>query len=242
MKSNKSKKYLGRLRRKVGSAINDYTMIEANDAVLVAFSGGKDSMVLLDALAQRRIHMPVDYTIHAAYVYVTNFTNGDEIEQYRRFCQSYDIDFHVCRVTLDFSDTSKAPCFICSWHRRKNLFTLARNLGCKKIAFGHHRDDILETFIMNMVYHGNMSTMPPRLELFDGEMEIIRPLAYLSEKEVIWYRNLKEFNEHENKCPYKTDSKRSDVKEMLKQCDRLYKNARTNIFRSLSHRLDDYLL
>jgi len=241
-KKNKNIKYLSRLRKEIGKAINEYSMMGKDDSVLVGFSGGKDSMVLLDAITKRRVHLPIHYSVNAVYVHVTNFSDGSEIQAYRNFCQSRDVQLHVSEISLDFSKTGKSPCFICSWHRRKAIFQLAQSLGCTKIAFGHHRDDILETFMMNMIYNGTMSTMPPRLTIFNGEIDIIRPLAYLSEKEVIWYKNLMAFQVSGNNCPYRNQTTRNEVKELLRHYDKLYKNARSNIFRSLSHRHDEYLL
>ncbi len=222
----------------VGKAINTYHMIEAGDNVLVALSGGKDSLVLLDSLHRRLQHIP----IFCCHVLIQNFHNPRNIEILQSYCNHYSIPLIVKEISLDLSSQQSSPCFVCSWFRRKTLFEIAAELNCKKIAFGHNQDDIIITFFMNMLYHGKLSTMPPKLSMFKGALEIIRPLAFLTEAQVKGYANKLPFTPIENTCPYKDTTKRQQTKELLKMLNTTIKGAQSNIFRSLSHREDEYLL
>jgi len=230
------------LLKVVGKAINTYTMIEANDNVLIALSGGKDSLVLMDALHRRLRHIPINYNLYCCHVYVSNFHNKETIETLKKYCMNYSIPLLLKEITLDLSNKNSSPCFVCSWFRRKALFETAAELQCKKIAFGHNQDDIIITFFMNMFYHGKLSTMPPKLKMFNGTLEIIRPLAFLTEAQVKGYCNALSFVPVVNDCPYKDTTKRQQTKELLKIINKSVKGAQSSIFRSLSHRDDEYLL
>lgn len=233
---------IAKLVKVVGKAINTYNMIEANDTVLIALSGGKDSLVLMDALHRRLKHIPINYTLYCCHVYVSNFHNHDSIETLKKCCLNYSIPLFIKEITLDLSNKNSSPCFICSWYRRKALFETAAELQCKKIAFGHNQDDIIVTFFMNMLYHGKLSTMPPKLTMFNGALEIIRPLAFLTEAQVKGYCNALSLAPVQNDCPFKDATKRQQTKELLKIINQSVKGAQSSIFRSLSHRDDEYLL
>ncbi len=240
--STHTNKHIAKLLKVVGRAINTYNMIRANDNVLIALSGGKDSLVLMDALHRRLHHIPIKYNLFCCHISVTNFHNEETVELLKTYCQHYTIPLYVKEITLDLSDKNSSPCFVCSWSRRKALFETAAQLQCKKIAFGHHQDDIIVTLFMNMLYHGKLSTMPPKLKMFNGALEIIRPLAFLTEAEVKGYCNALPFVPLENNCPYKDTTRRNQIKELLKIINKSVKGAQSNIFRSLSHRDDEYLL
>lgn len=235
-------KHIAKLLKVVGKAINTYTMIEAGDNVLIALSGGKDSLVLMDALHRRLHHIPITYNLFCCHIHVTNFHNKDTIHTLTKYCRHYSIPLYVKEITLDLASKNSSPCFVCSWFRRKALFETAATLQCKKIAFGHNQDDIIVTFFMNMLYHGKLSTMPPKLKMFNGTLEIIRPLAFLTEAEVKGYCNALSYVPVENDCPYKDATKRQQTKEILKNINKQVKGAQSSIFRSLSHRDDEYLL
>lgn len=233
---------IAKLVKVVGKAINTYTMIEANDTVLIALSGGKDSLVLMDVLHRRLKHIPINYTLYCCHVYVSNFHNLETIETLEKYCLHYSIPLFIKEITLDLSNKNSSPCFICSWYRRKALFETAAELQCKKIAFGHNQDDIIVTFFMNMFYHGKLSTMPPKLKMFNGALEIIRPLAFLTESQVKGYCNALSFAPVQNDCPFKDTTRRQQTKELLKIINTSVNGAQSSIFRSLSHRDDEYLL
>ncbi|MCX8122622.1 MAG: tRNA 2-thiocytidine(32) synthetase TtcA [Spirochaetes bacterium] len=239
---NHKDKQIGKLLKIVGKAINTYNMIEANDNILIALSGGKDSLVLMDALHRRLKHIPIHYNLFCCHVIVKNFHNSKSIDRLKQYCCNYDIPLYIKEITLDLSRKNSSPCFVCSWFRRKILFETAAELGCKKIAFGHNQDDIIITFFMNMLYHGKLSTMPPKLKMFNGTLEIIRPLAFLTEAEVKGYCSACMLSPVENECPYKDLTKRNHTKELLKIINKSVKGAQSSIFRSLSHREDEYLL
>lgn len=237
-----TEKHISKLLKIVGKAINTYSMIEANDNVLIALSGGKDSLVLMDALHRRLKHIPIRYNLFCCHIHVTNFHNDDTTERLQQYCSDYTIPLYIKKITLDLSKKNSSPCFVCSWFRRKALFETAAELGCKKIAFGHNQDDIIITFFMNMLYHGKLSTMPPKLKMFNGALEIIRPLSFLTEAEVKGYCNALQIEPIENDCPYKDTTKRRQTKELLKIINKSVKGAQSSIFRSFSHRDDEYLL
>ncbi|MGB4270332.1 MAG: tRNA 2-thiocytidine biosynthesis TtcA family protein [Spirochaetota bacterium] len=240
--STYTNKHIAKLLKVVGKAINTYNMIRANDNILIALSGGKDSLVLMDALHRRLRHIPIKYNLFCCHISVTNFHSKETVELLKTYCQQYAIPLYVKEITLDLSDKNSSPCFVCSWFRRKALFETAAQLQCKKIAFGHNQDDIIVTFFMNMLYHGKLSTMPPKLKMFNGSLEIIRPLAFLTEAEVKGYCNALPFVPLENDCPYKDTTRRNQTKELLKIINKSVKGAQSSIFRSLSHRDDEYLL
>ncbi len=228
----------------VGKAIHRYGMIQDKDRIAVGVSGGMDSFTLLWALSERLKRVPVHYRLFP--VYIDPGFDGGCGEDLREFCQEIG-----CALTVDRTDhgivahgpeNRENPCFLCSRLRRKRLFEITDQLGCTKLALGHNKDDIIETFFLNICYAGEISTMAPRQVFFNGRLTIIRPLALIEKKEIRRFAKQQGFPAITNPCPSAGQTKRSEIKEML---DRLYRTNRKikgNIFRSLSHVKKEYLL
>ncbi|HEY8554745.1 MAG TPA: tRNA 2-thiocytidine(32) synthetase TtcA [Burkholderiales bacterium] len=228
-----------RLRRLVGQAIEDFAMIEAGDRVMVCLSGGKDSHALLDILLALRAKAPVPFEL-VAY----------NLDQRQPGFPEHVLPEYLARRGVPFRvearDTysvvrrvipeGKTMCSLCSRLRRGNIYRAATELGCNKIALGHHRDDILETFFLNMFYGSRLKAMPPKLLSDDGRHVVIRPLAYCSEEDLAEYARLRGFPIIPcNLCGTQPNLQRQAIKEMLKQWERRFPGRIENIFRALQN-------
>jgi tRNA 2-thiocytidine biosynthesis protein TtcA len=232
------------LKKWLEKAVMDYAMIEEGDRVLVGVSGGMDSLVLLDLLNTPMVFIP-RFSILAV-----NIDPGFD-ETYRDFSlleshlseSGYDYVMEKTDIgPLSHSDYNrKNPCFLCSRLRRKKIFEIAEEKGCSKIALAHHKDDIIETLLINLFYGREISTMMPKQTIFGGEMHIIRPLAYISEELVKKYGKERGFPAIENKCPTSKTSSRVYVKNLLKEMEKDNKKIRENIYKALRHVKMDYL-
>ena len=150
--------------------------------------------------------------------------------------------FFVHETSFDAStDTRKSPCFLCSWTRRKALFDIAKKHGCNKIALGHHQDDILETLLMNMIHQGAIGTMPPRLKMDKFDMEIIRPMCLVEEKDLTRIAAWRGYRKQIKNCPYESGSSRSDMKEVLSRLEVINPEARYSLWNSMSNIQENYL-
>jgi tRNA 2-thiocytidine biosynthesis protein TtcA len=242
MTAASDEKYLHRVRKTAGLAVNRYGMIGAGERVAVGVSGGKDSIVLLEALALRRRWLPIHYDLFAIHISVKNITPDLDREYYERFCDEIGVSFHYRSVEVDLDrDPGKAVCFVCSWHRRKELFTLTRKLGCARLALGHHMDDALETLLMNMTFNGTMSSMPPRLPMFGGEFDIIRPLILLTEKEVERYARIRGFPVEQGRCAFGEATRRAEMKRIIGELSRMGRRVKRNLFAAMSNIHQEYL-
>ena len=143
--------------RKVGKAIHDYHLIEDGDRILVGVSGGKDSLALLEVLAMRAKDPKQNYTVIAAHIAVGDVAYEVDGEYLRAFCERLDVEYVYRTIRVDTTVNPKKPaCFVCSWHRRKMLFDIAKEYDCKKLALGHHRDDAVESLLMSMMFNGTI--------------------------------------------------------------------------------------
>ncbi len=231
------------LNRQVGRAIHRYHMIANGDRILVGMSGGKDSLTLMWTLSERRQRVPVDYELYAVYI-DPGFDGGfgDDLATY---CRQMGYRFRW-EITDDGPrahgpENRENPCFLCSWNRRKRLFKIADELGCNKVALGHHKDDIIETFFLNICYAGETSSMKPVQPFFKGLLTVIRPLVFVEEDLIRRFAQQQNFPRCDNPCPSASVSKRREIKDLL---DRLYRNnnkIRGNIFRAIRHVNPDYL-
>ena len=238
----KIKKQFDKICKKVGKTIFDYNLIEDKDRVLVGLSGGKDSLILLEALADRKKHMPVSFELFAIHVSAINVGYKVDTDYLSSFCKEINVSLFLEDIEVDFTrKPEKPPCFICSWERRKKIFARAKEINCNKIALGHHYDDALQTMLMNMIYHGSYSSLPQKLLMFSGRVSLIRPLLMIPEKELAYYATLRHFREHEKSCLYENSTKRNDMKDLLKLLEKLNKDARKNLFRAMDNIYPDYL-
>jgi len=241
-KDIKARRQFDKICKKVGKSIYDFNLIENNDRVLVGLSGGKDSMILLEALAERKIHIPVSFELFAIHVTAVNVGYKADTEYLADFCKALDVPLYLEEVIVDFNrKPKKSPCFVCSWARRKKIFSKAKEINCNKIALGHHFDDAVKTMLMNLIYHGSYSSLPQKLVMFSGRTELIRPLLMISEKELAIYAALCEFREHEKTCPYEDSSSRNDMENLLLHMEKLNKDARKNLFRAMDNIFQEYL-
>ena len=231
------------INSKVAKAIHDYDLISNGDKILVAVSGGKDSLTLLDLLTKIEGWAPVNFEIYAAYV-ETDFRCGGcaHTGTLATLFDKLGIGYRFKKAKV-LDEEGKTNCFWCSWNRRKALFEIADELGCNKVALGHHKDDIVETTLLNLLYNGEFSSMNPRQELFKGKITLIRPLSYVDEKDIKAYAKENKFPKQLCKCPLSKDSKRKYVKDLIKQaqknCPKI--NIKTNIFNSASRIRREYL-
>ena len=232
------------MKKWLEKAVIDYGMIEEGDRVLVGVSGGKDSFALLDLLASPMVFVP-GFTMMAVNIdpgFDRNYETYKRLEVYltengyKHIMEKSDIG------PLSHSDFNrKNPCFLCSRLRRKRIFEIAGEYGFNKIAFAHHRDDIIETLLINMFYGREISTMIPNQPIFGGKMSIIRPLAYIREDLVKKYAAERTFPVSGSGCPTGKTSRRNYIKELLNELEKDNRKIRDNIFRSMSHVKTDYL-
>lgn len=196
-------KLMRRIEKRFNKGVMQYGLIEDGDKILVGLSGGKDSLALLELLARRsRIYKP-RFSVVAAHVVMTNIAYESDMEYLRAYAEGLGVPFVRYETSFDPStDTRKSPCFLCSWNRRKALFTVAKEQGCNKIALGHHMDDILETLLMNMTFQGAFSTMPPRLVMRKFDMTIIRPMCLVHEADLIEMAQVRGYRKQIKNCPY----------------------------------------
>lgn len=223
-------------------AMAGYRLIEDGDTILVGLSGGKDSLALLEILARRaRIQKP-SFQIRAVHVRMTNIPYQSDIDYLRDFSESRGVPFRIYETSFDPStDTRKSPCFLCSWNRRKALFTVAKEWGCNKIALGHHMDDILETLLMNITFQGAFSSMPPRLQMRKFPMTIIRPLCLVPEKLLENLAYMHDYQKQVKNCPFENDSNRSQMKRILRELEELNPEARYSLWGSMTNIQNDLL-
>lgn len=232
------------LRRDLGKAISDYDMIANGDRILVAVSGGKDSLTLLWLLNDRLSRIPIGYQLFP--VYIDPGFSGGFADSLCEFVNHMGFDLRVvhtdCGIQAHSPSNRENPCFLCARLRRKRLFEIAGELDCGKIALGHHKDDIVETFFINVCYAGNISTMRPVQPFFNGEISIIRPLAYVAEDRIRRVAEDRAFPEFFNPCPTAAVSRRKQIKDVLNQLYASNPKIRGNIFRALKNVNPDYLL
>jgi tRNA 2-thiocytidine biosynthesis protein TtcA len=226
--------------KKAGKAIWDYRMLSDGDKVIVAVSGGKDSLCLLKIMQERLKFVPIDYELIACHVDMGfPWVNADVLADY---FEREGLSYIIASPPEDWTgDIESLDCFWCSWNRRKAIFDLAGDIGANKIAFAHHMDDIIETMLLNLFFQGEIGTMMPYQEMFDGELAIIRPLAYVEEKELARLATILNLPVIASSCPRGDVSKRSLVKGIVADLKKHNRNVKKNIFRSLTKIRQEYL-
>ena len=231
-----------RLDGKVVRALRMYGLIADGDKVLIGLSGGKDSLALMELLGRRaRIYRP-KFTLVAAHVRMRNIPYEVDETYLRRACEAYNIPLIVEETEFDPStDTRRTPCFLCSWMRRKALFEIAKRMECRKIALGHHQDDILETLLLNLTHQGSFGTMPPKLRMKKFDMEIIRPLCLISEAELVSLAQLQHYQKQVKNCPYENLSSRSSIKRIFRELETIQPDVRHSLWNSMTNVQTEYL-
>ena len=233
-----------RLNERFVKAMATYHLIEDDDHILVGLSGGKDSLLLLELLAKRtKIDHP-RFSVEALHVRMENIHYATDTSYLQQFCDDLGVKLHVRTTRFEMGEETiknardarrqKQPCFLCSWMRRKELFNLAQELGCNKIALGHHQDDLIHTALMNLTFQGRFDTMPARLKMKKMPLEIIRPLCMIEEQDIKAYAELQGYQKQQKLCPHETDSHRTDIKRIYDDIERLNPEARYSIWRALN--------
>jgi tRNA 2-thiocytidine biosynthesis protein TtcA len=235
-----------RLMRELGRGVTDYNMIEDGDRVMVCVSGGKDSYGLLDLLITLRARAPINFEIVA--VNLDQGQPGFPVEVLPNHLKSIDIPFHIetrdtYSIVKRVIPEGKTTCSLCSRLRRGILYRVASELGATKIALGHHRDDILATFFLNLFYGAKLKAMPPKLVSDDGRHTVIRPLAYVTEEDLIAYAAQKKFPIIPcTLCGSQENLKRKEVGQMIKAWQKTNPQRVWNTFNALAKVAPSHLM
>ncbi|CAH2920511.1 MAG: tRNA-(cytosine32)-2-thiocytidine synthetase TtcA [uncultured Paraburkholderia sp.] len=239
-------KLFKRLARQVGQAIGDFNMIENGDKVMVCLSGGKDSYAMLDILMRLRERAPIDFDIVA--VNLDQKQPGFPEQVLPEYLKQLDIPFHIenqdtYSIVKRLVPEGKTTCSLCSRLRRGILCRVAGELGATKIALGHHRDDILQTLLLNLFCGGKLKGMPPKLQSDDGKNIVIRPLAYVKETDLEKYAELREFPIIPcNLCGSQPNLKRAEMKALIRDWEKRFPGRIENMFNALSNVVPSHLM
>ena len=242
-----------RLKELFVKAMATYHLIEDDDRILVGLSGGKDSLCLLELMAKRAKIQHPRFSVEALHVRMENIHYETDTTYLQQFCDDLGIRLHVRTTRFEVEPSvestaepqrstetaarlrrQKQPCFLCSWMRRKQLFNLAQELGCNKIALGHHQDDLIHTALMNLTFQGRFDTMPARLKMRKMPLEIIRPLCLIPEQDIKDFAEMRGYQKQIKRCPYENDSHRTDIKHLYDAMEQMNPEARYSIWRALT--------
>ena len=247
------------MKERFVKAMATYHLIEDDDRILVGLSGGKDSLLLTELLAKRaKIDHP-RFSVEALHVRMENIHYETDTSYLQQFCDALDVKLHIRttrfetiengQLKMESAERSanqysifiqysikrkqKQPCFLCSWNRRKVMFNLAQELGCNKIALGHHQDDIIHTTLLNLCFQSRFGTMPALLKMRKMPLTIIRPLCLIPEADIKAYAELQGYQKQQKICPYETNSHRTDIKQIYDRLEQLNPEVRYSIWSAL---------
>ena len=225
---NNTKLLLSYTRR----AVDDYSMINEGDKIAVGVSAGKDSLALLCALSQLRRFYPKKFELIA--ITVDMGFDGMDFSPIKNFCEDLNVEYHVVptqisKIIFDVRKESN-PCSLCAKMRRGALHTAAKELGCNKVALGHHFDDVVETFMLNLFYEGRLGCFQPVTYLSRIDLHVIRPLIYMPEKDVRYFANKVELPVISSPCPADKNTERENMKQLLASIEKENKGLRYRIF------------
>ena len=237
-----------RLTKRFHKACADYGLIADGDHILIGLSGGKDSLALVEFLGKRAQILVPNFKVTAVHVRVKERDYHSDLSYLEDFCARVRVPFIVRDTEIgdeangeERKAKEKHPCFLCSWYRRKVLFDVAKELGCNKIALGHHKDDLVETLLMNLIFQGSIATIPPMLQMEKMPIQMIRPLCLIEEKDILHYAELSQYAKQEKLCPLEKVSSRAQVKLLLKQLEDMNPNVRDSIYGAMENIKADYL-
>ncbi len=239
IESVRFKKLQKKLRKQVSWAIRDFNMIEDGDVVMVCISGGKDSFTLLDILLFLKRIAPIDFEVVA--VNLDQKQPGFPEDVLPRYLSEQGIAYYILEkdtysIVKSVVPEGKTYCSACSRLRRGSLYGFAKQIGATKVALGHHRDDILATFFLNLFHGGSLKAMPPKLLSDDKQNILIRPLAYVAEKDIIKYANYKKFPIIPcNLCGSQENLQRAMINDMLRQWDNEHPKRLASMFKALQN-------
>lgn len=229
---------LQRLTSLLRQAIQRYDMIAENDAIAVGLSGGKDSLCLLMGLAALRRFYPVPFSLHAIHVDVGAGMPPEDIGRMADFCASLDVPFHHVKTDIYqivFEERKeKNPCSLCAKMRKGALNGKALELGCSRIAYAHHRDDFIETLMMNLLMEGRCECFPPVTQLDRTGLRVIRPMLLIDEREVSAFTRRNSLPVVKNPCPADGHTRREDVKQFIRSSRAQFPQIRESLFSAVT--------
>ena len=242
-----------KLTKRFHKACADFSLIEDGDHILIGLSGGKDSLALVELLGKRAQIFVPRFRVTAIHVRVRERAYLTDISYLQSFCDEYKVPLLVKDTEIGEAINSEAingeaingeankqrsanPCFLCSWYRRKALFDAAQELGCNKIAFGHHKDDIVETLLMNLIYEGKFGTIYPKLQMNKMPLQLIRPLCLIEERDLQRYAALRGYEPQKQPCPFEHASSRTDIKQLVARLEKLNPNVRDSLWGAIIRR------
>ncbi|MDP0493104.1 MAG: ATP-binding protein [Fusobacterium sp. JB021] len=237
LKFIEAKGYNKVLWNKIGKAMHQFNMIEEGDNIAIGVSGGKDSLILLNALVRVRIISNIKFDIIPIHIHMEE--DISDLGEIKKYCEFLGLKIEIIKTKLKDlvigENKEKNPCFLCGRLRRGILYSFMKEKKIKKLALGHHKDDIIETFLMNIIYQGNRNIMKPSYISENHGIRVIRPMAFVEEKNLIRYSNRLELPILKNKCPYEDskDSKRLKVKNIIKNLSLENKDVRSVILNSI---------
>ncbi|WP_298781782.1 tRNA 2-thiocytidine(32) synthetase TtcA [uncultured Polaribacter sp.] len=235
-----------KLQKAVAEAIQQYTMINEGDKIMVCLSGGKDSYTMLNMLLYFQKVAPITFDIIA--VNLDQKQPGFPVEVLPTYLSNLKVSYKIIekntyKIVMDKTPEGKTTCSLCSRLRRGTLYEAAKDLGCNKISLGHHRNDILETFFLNFFFAGKMETMPPKFKNDAGDLVVLRPLAFCKEEDIEEYSNYKKFPIIPcNLCGSQENLQRQNVKQMIKNWETEFPNRNSIMMNALQNVFPSHLL
>ena len=216
----------------VRRAVDDYEMINDGDKIAVGVSAGKDSLTLLCAMADLRRFYPKKFELCA--ITVDMGFEGMDLSPIAKFCEELDVEYHVVptqiyKIIFEVRK-EKNPCSLCAKMRRGALYGYAKQIGCNKVAFGHHFDDVVETFMLNLFYEGRLGCFQPVTYLSNTDITLIRPMIYMPEKDVRYFASKTELPIVKSTCPADGNTEREEMKKLLASIEKTNKGLRYRIF------------
>ena len=243
-------KLQAKLTRRFHKACADYGLIADGDRILIGLSGGKDSLALVEMLGKRaQIYKP-RFSVTAVHVRVEERAYQTDLSYLEQFCKEAKVPLMVRDVSLPPAPPYregrkereiKDPCFLCSWYRRKELFNVAQELGCNKIALGHHRDDVAQTLLMNLIFQGSFATIPPILKMEKMPLSLIRPLYLIDEADLTRFAELRGYQKPPKLCPFEHVTSREKAKGLLEQIKQMNPETIDSIYGAMTNIKAEYL-